>query len=183
MGVMNRRQLGEILVRTGLLSQARLDTLTANLTHSSASRLGPTLVDRGEVNDRDLARALSKELSVPLVSVADADPPRTTRALVPREVAERFCMAPIYVRREPGSATTLFVAIDDPTWEEALFTASIFAGMAVRPLVAPRSEIRAAIAQWYAGRPSDERTTIPATAVNETDLEELMILDARVAIR
>ncbi|MFO0653096.1 MAG: hypothetical protein U0326_43155, partial [Polyangiales bacterium] len=72
---MNRRHLGEILVRTGLLSQARLDALTANLTHSSASRLAATLVERGEVNDRDLARVIAQELSVPLVSVANADPP------------------------------------------------------------------------------------------------------------
>lgn len=179
-GVMNRRQLGEILVRAGLLTQAHLDALNAPPAHGGSQRLAVALLEHGVMTDRELARALSQELSVPLVALTQAEPPRATRALVPREIAERFCLAPVYVRRDVGAPPTLFVAIDDPTWEEALFTVSIFAGMAVRPLVAPRSEIRAAIARWYAGRALDDRTTIPATAMNENDLEELTALDARL---
>ena len=178
---MNRRYLSEILVRAGLVTQTRLDAFMAGPGRGSTQRLAAALVDGGVVSDRALARALSQELSLPLVDLSRADPSLGTRSLVPRDVAERFCVVPVYVRRETGKAPALFVALDDPTCEEALLTASIFAGMAVRPLIAPRSEVRAALARWYDGPSRDERPTLPAIAMNETDLDELLALDARTA--
>lgn len=178
---MNRRYLTEILVRSGLLTQARLDAFVATLGRGNTQRLSAALVERGEVSDRALARALSQELSLPLVDLARADPTLSTRSLVPRDVADRFCLVPVYVRRESNKAPALFVATDDPTWEEALLTTSIFSGMAVRPLIAPRNEVRAAITRWYDGRSREERPTLPAGAMNECDFDELLALDARTA--
>lgn len=178
---MSRNPVGEILVRAGLLSKTRLDEISAELPRSGPSRLVATLVDHNVVHDRDIARILSLELSVPWVSLAHADPPRSVSTLVPHDVAERHCMAPVYVRREPKGPPTLFVAIDDPTNEEALYTVAVFAGMAVRPVIAPRSEIRALIARWYQRTVPQERPTLPVVAMNESDLEELFVLDRRAA--
>ncbi len=169
---MTQKQLEELLMARGLITRARLDAALADLGRTPPPRrLSALLVDRGEVSARDLARLLSQELSVPWVSLARTEPSRSVRALVPRDVAERFCLAPVYVRRELTGPATLFVAIDDPTCEEALLTASVFAGMPVRPVVAPRDEIRAAIARWYHRRSADERPTIPAP--KSEDLDEL----------
>ena len=169
----NRNHLGEILVKAGLLSQAALDAFSAEHPSALAAPLATALIDRGLVDDRDLARALSQELSVPWVSLAKAEPGRSVLSLVPRDVAERHTLVPVYVRREGLAPPTLYVATVDPTREEGLYTVAVFAGMAVRPLIAPRSEIRAAISRWYYRRSADERPTLPALSVSDADIEDL----------
>ncbi len=165
-------------MKAGLLSQAALDAFSADQPGSLATPLATALLDRGLVDDRDLARALSQELSVPWVSLARAEPGRSVLSLVPRDVAERHTLVPVYVRREGLAPPTLYVATVDPTREEGLYTVAIFSGMAVRPLVAPRSEIRAAITRWYQRRSADERPTLPAVSVSEADLDDLRAFGA-----
>lgn len=165
-------------MKAGLLSQAALDALSAEHPSVTAAPLAMTLIDRGLVDDRDLARALAQELSVPWVSLAKAEPGRSVLSLVPRDVAERYTLVPVYVRREGLAPATLYVATVDPTREDGLYTVAVFAGMAVRPLIAPRSEIRAAIARWYHRRSADERPTLPALAVSDADVEDMRAFGA-----
>ena len=74
------------------------------LQKADGRRLGTLLVERGLVTETQLTQILSQQLSVPWVSLYHIDFSRQLLNLVPREVAEQYCLVPIYVRhvRRPG---------------------------------------------------------------------------------
>jgi len=172
---MDRHHLCEFLLGAGLVTRERLDDAVAEQRGAAAPvRLLALLVDRGAVDESPLTQALSRKLSIPWVRIEHNDVNSAVLALVPRDTAERFSLFPVYVRRETSGPPTLFVAMDDPTWEEALFTVSIVAGMPVRPLLATRSQVGAAIARHYAARDTG-RPTRPAVPIADND--DLIVIE------
>lgn len=139
-GAITREQLGDALAE-----QRRRGALPG--------RLVVILIERGDVTEGAVVRAVAQELCLPWVSMRHVDVSDTLTRLIPRRTAEEFCVMPVYVRRDNKGPLTLYLAMDDPTWEEALYTASVIAGMPVRPMVAARSELVAAIAEHYPQAP------------------------------
>ena len=114
-----RKRIGELLVEGGILSQSQLEqALFAQ--RKDGRKLGQLLVELGLVSETQLTQTLSRQLSVPWVSLYHVDFSRSLLNLVPREVAERFCLIPIFVRRVRKQGETLYVAMDDPTNEAAI---------------------------------------------------------------
>ncbi|MCC6645324.1 MAG: hypothetical protein IT374_07130 [Polyangiaceae bacterium] len=121
-------------------------------------RLGTLLVEAGLVNETQLTQILSQQLSAPWVSLYHIDFSRQLLNLVPRAVVEQFCLVPIYVRHVRKQGETLYVAMDDPSNEEALKVVAEAAGLPVRAMIAPPSDIRNAIRVYYGGG----RGTLPS---------------------
>jgi hypothetical protein len=131
-----------------MLSQQALDEVL-ELQKVDGRRLGTLLVERGLVNETQLTQILSHQLSVPWVALLHIEFSRQLLNLVPYEVAERFCLVPIYVRHVRGQGDTLYVAMDDPTNEEPLRECMTYSGLPVRAMIAPPSDIREAIRVCY----------------------------------
>lgn len=131
-----------------MLSQQALDEVL-ELQKTDGRRLGSLLVERGLVNETQLTQILSHQLSVPWVALLHIEFSRQLLNLVPYEVAERFCLVPIYVRHVRGQGDTLYVAMDDPTNEEPLRECMKHSGLPVRAMIAPPSDIREAIRVCY----------------------------------
>jgi hypothetical protein len=131
-----------------MLSQQALDDVL-ELQKTDGRRLGSLLVERGLVNETQLTQILSHQLSVPWVALLHIEFSRQLLNLVPYEVAERFCLVPIYVRHVRGQGDTLYVAMDDPTNEEPLRECMKHSGLPVRAMIAPPSDIREAIRVCY----------------------------------
>ncbi|MCA9628809.1 MAG: hypothetical protein KC766_14120 [Myxococcales bacterium] len=130
-------------------------------------RLGTLLVESGLVSETQVTQILSQQLSVPWVSLYHIDFSRQLLNLVPSQVVERFCLVPIFVRRVRGLGQTLYVAMDDPTDETALEQVRQFSGLPVRAMIAPPSDIRAAIRVYYgttAGAGEPDPMAVPTTA-------------------
>ncbi len=147
-----RSPLGQLLVDAGLLSP---DALAAVLQDQrrDGRRLGEILVARGLVSNAQLTQILSHQLALPWVSLAKVSVDPELLAHVPRELAARHMVVPVYVRHE-GARPVLYVATDDPTDEVALAECAAHARMDVRPMVAATDDLRAAIDAWYsAGAP------------------------------
>src|SRR6185369_6072303 len=119
---------------------------------------------------------LSHQLSVPWVSLLHVEFSRQLLNLVPHDVADRYCLVPIYVRHVRKQGDTLYVAMDDPTNEDGLSACREHAGLPVRAMIAPPLDIRNAIRVYYgsSGRPPEgtsaaaqevEITLAPARAV------------------
>jgi type IV pilus assembly protein PilB len=69
-------------------------------------------------------------------------------------------LIPIFVRRIRGYGDTLYLAMDDPSDELAKQEIEKFSGLPVRAMIAPPSDIRAAIAAYYgASEPPDSRSS------------------------
>lgn len=145
-----RVRLGELLVGAKIISPEQLQEVLA-LQRQDGRRLGALLVAGGYVSETQVTQILSQQLSVPWVSLHHIDFSRQLLNLVQRELAERHCLIPIYVRRSRYQRETLYIAMDDPTDVEARAEVELYAGLPVRPMIAPPSEIRAAIRVYYGG--------------------------------
>lgn len=163
---MSRLRLGQLLVDAHLITQQALDeVLTAQ--RADGRRLGTLLVERKLINETQLTQILSHQLAVPWVSLLHIEFSRQLLNLVPKEVAERYCLVPIYVRNVRGQGETLYVAMDDPSNDEALRECAQFSGLPVRAMIAPPSDIESAIRVYYRGSPTrgtQPRAAAPAPA-------------------
>lgn len=167
-----RLRLGQLLVDARLVAQDALDRIL-ELQRQDGRRLGTLLVERGLIDETQLTQILSHQLSVPWVSLLHIEFSRQLLNLVPHDVAERYCVVPIFVRHIRGQGDTLYVAMDDPSNEEALQACASFAGLSVRAMIAPPSDIRSAIRVYYGGgvpgaepvSPAKPEVAPPASAV------------------
>ena len=163
----SRVRLGELLVKSALLSQQQLDE-TLSLQSQDGRRLGTLLVETGLISETQVTQILSQQLSVPWVSLIHIDFSRELLELVPREVVVNYCLIPIYVRRVRGLGETLYVAMDDPTNSTALSEVSQYSGLQVRAMIAPPSDIRRAIQEHYGIPPREPPGSIRTRPMEET---------------
>jgi type IV pilus assembly protein PilB len=145
-----RVRLGELLVGAHILTREQLDQVLA-LQKTDGRKLGLLLVEHGLVTETQVTQILSQQLSVPWVSLYHIDFSRQLLDLVPQELADKHCLVPIFVRRVRGLGDTLYVAMDDPTDDVAQKAVAAFAGLPVRTMIAPPSDIRSAIRAYYGG--------------------------------
>jgi type IV pilus assembly protein PilB len=158
-----RPRIGELLIEARVITQDQLDqALSAKET--DGRKIGQILTEMGAVTETQLTQLLGRQLSVPWVSLYHIDFSRQLLNLVPRELAERYCVVPIYVRRVRKQGDTLYVAMDDPTNESALAEVGKSAALPVRPMIACPSDIRSAIRVYYGGALSDTDVTAPPPA-------------------
>jgi hypothetical protein len=147
-----RLPLGEILVAAGLITRDDLDSALADQA-ADRRRLGEILVARKLVTDTQVTQMLSHQLALPWVSLMKITPDPVLLALVPKALAERHHILPVYLRRTK-TQSTLYIATDDPTHDVALRECAQAAQMDVRPMVAASHDIRNAIDAWYGGGPA-----------------------------
>ena len=158
MVVAARLRIGELLVASKILSEEHLEE-ALKLPRAPGQRLGELLVSRGLVTETQLTQTLGQQLSVPWVSLYHVDFSRQLLNLVPHELADRYCLVPIFVRRVKRQ-DTLYVAMADPTNEAALQEVSRSAGLPARPMIGSPTDIQSAIRVYYgAGPDTPERET------------------------
>jgi type IV pilus assembly protein PilB len=162
-----RVRLGELLVEAQIVSRAQLEEILA-AQKRDGRRIGTMLVDAGLVTETQVTQILSQQLSVPWVSLYHIDFSRQLLNLVSHQLAEKFCLVPIFVRRVRGLGETLYVAMDDPSDEAAQREVGQWAGLPVRAMIAPPTDIRSAIRVYY-GVGKD--TASLSEAVAEVDAE------------
>lgn len=148
-----------------MLTQQKLDAALSE-PRPPGQRLGAYLVQQGLVSETQLTQILGQQLSVPWVSLYHIDFSRQLLNLVPRDVAEKYCLVPIYVRRVRKQGETLYVAMDDPTNEGALAEVTQHAGLPTQPMIAAPSDIRSAIRVYY----GEGETTAAPPPVSSADL-------------
>jgi type IV pilus assembly protein PilB len=162
-----RVRLGDLLVEAQIVSRAQLEEILV-AQKRDGRRIGTMLVEAGLVTETQVTQILSQQLSVPWVSLYHIDFSRQLLNLVSHQLAERYCLVPIFVRRVRGLGETLYVAMDDPSDEAAQREVSQWAGLPVRAMIAPPTDIRSAIRVYY-GVGKD--TASLSEAVAEVDAE------------
>lgn len=110
---------------------------------------------RWERRSELMARAEKLDLSGFESLVMD---PRATR-LIPREICEKHCLLPLYVRN-----ARLLLAMSNPADLDAITEAATFAGMHVEPVVAKKQLIELVI-RWNYRAPTGPAGQTPAAAL------------------
>ncbi|MBX3228297.1 MAG: hypothetical protein KIT84_06575 [Labilithrix sp.] len=164
-GVVSTRRvlLGELLVESKVITTEQLAEVLA-APRETGKKLGQVLLEKGWVTEAQLTQTLSLQLSVPWVSLYHIDFSRQLLNRVSRELAEMYCLIPIFVRHVRGLGETLYVAMDDPTNEAALQEVSRLANLPAKPMIASASDIRNAIRVYYgeAVPPAQAPIEVPA---------------------
>jgi type IV pilus assembly protein PilB len=158
-----RLRLGQLLVDAKLITEQALQGVL-DRQGGDGRRLGTLLVEGGFINETQLTQILSHQLSVPWVSLLHIEFSRQLLNLVPHDVADRFCLVPIYVRHVRKQGDTLYVAMDDPSNEDGLVACCDHSGLPVRAMIAPPQDIRNAIRVYYGSSKSPPAMTIASVA-------------------
>ncbi len=162
-----RVRLGDLLVEAQIITREQLEEVLARQA-SDGRRLGTLLVEAGLVSETQVTQVLSQQLAVPWVSLYHIDFSRQLLNLVPRALAARHGLVPIFVRRVRGLGETLYVAMEDPTHEQARLEVAQASGLHVRAMIAPPGDIRAAIRIYYGDK---QRSASLSEAQLEEELE------------
>jgi type IV pilus assembly protein PilB len=161
------KQLAEILIDMGLVTQEQLDQAQAEQT-ATGKRLGRILIDMGLVKEQDLVAALANQIGLRFVDLSDAAVDATASALLPEQVARKYRALPIGYEDEK-----LVVAMADPANLFALDDIRTITGMDVQPVVATAADIEAAIRKYSHFDESVETVVSEASAAAEDDVLEL----------
>jgi type IV pilus assembly protein PilB len=143
-----RHLIGELLVNAKIITREQLEEALAT-PRQPGKRIGQVLLERGWLSEAQLTQTLSLQLGVPWVSLYHIDFSRQLLNRVPREMAERFNLIPIFVRHVKGQGETLYIATDDPKNEAALGEVARAAQLPTRPMIAAPADIRSAIRVYY----------------------------------
>src|SRR5262245_41324682 len=140
---MERPRLGEILSRSGNLSETQLAEGLRE-QESSGERLGRCLLRLGHLSEERLLGALAEQLGLERVSLGRLKvPPEAARAL-PIEFVRRHAVIPLELRN--GS---LRIATCDPGDPKVIEDLRLLTGLEVEETLAGEREIREKIAECY----------------------------------
>jgi type IV pilus assembly protein PilB len=136
-------KLGEILIRQNLLTP---DQLKEAVEYQRRNNLGlsASLVMMGLVSEHQITSALSKQYAVPAIDFSTIEIDETVTRLVPREVAQKYCVVPIARR-----GATLTLAMADPANVYAMDDIKFVTGFSIEPVVASELSVRQAIERGY----------------------------------
>jgi type IV pilus assembly protein PilB len=137
------KQLGDILLDGGLVTQQQLTE--AYEEHQRAGRaLGRVLVEKGVLTESQLVAALAQQIGLKFVDLGDFPVDGAAIASVPPSVCRRYNALPIAY--EDGR---LLVAMSDPANVFAIDDIRSITGADVKPVVATKSDVTAAINRYH----------------------------------
>jgi type IV pilus assembly protein PilB len=153
-----RIRIGDLLVQTGVVTREAVEDAAGI---NNGERLGSLLMERGLVGEREVTRALSEQLHVPVVDLRDVWPEEAATALLDPADAHRYDMLPLLIN--DGAVT---IAVADP----------LDAGLLNVLRSLPVAEVRLAL-----GLPTLLRNrinqTYPALSAVHTDIEAFRVSD------
>jgi general secretion pathway protein E/type IV pilus assembly protein PilB len=133
----------EILRDVGLVTHE--DILQAKeLTKLGGVGLLDALIKSGKISDVDVSKALASQFGMDFIQLAEYRVPDEVIAMVPRHVAKRYKVVPVYKHD-----STLTVAIADPLDVDTVDSLRYILKMNVEPVVATKAEIDASLARYY----------------------------------
>ena len=138
-------KLGEILIRQNLLTPDQLRDAVEYQRHHNLG-LTASLVNIGVVSEQQITGALSKQYGVPSIDFSTVEIDENVTRLVPREVAQKYCVVPVSRR-----GATLTLAMADPANVYAMDDIKFVTGFTIEPVVASEVSVRQAIERGYGG--------------------------------
>jgi type IV pilus assembly protein PilB len=136
------KQLGQILLEEGLLTQEQLDRALEQHRNTPKS-LGRVLIDLGFIRERDLVKALAQQVGLDFVDLSEYPVEATATTLLPEQLARRYRALPI--AEHDGR---LLVAMSDPANVYALDDIRSVTGRDVQPVVATAQDVEQAINKY-----------------------------------
>jgi len=162
------KQLGDILLEGGLVSAQQLEVAYEEQERVGRA-LGRVLIEQGVLTEAQLVSALATQIGLRFVDLGDFAVDGSAIGRVPGAVCRRHSAMPIGF--EDGK---LLVAMADPANVFAMDDIRSLTGMDVKPVVATRGDVAAAIDRYYrADSDLDDLTSVLDSAEEEEDLSKV----------
>ncbi len=163
-----RQHLGELPVKAEVIAERELKEALEE-QRISGLRLGETPLEEGHVIETELARALSVQLGLTLVSLSRLRPTSEALNLLPEAAAKRLEVVPLSVMDN-----RIVVATAEPLDVLALDEVRMLTGMEVEVNIATASDIRRALESLYSvqGRIEEAMAEVAQTRVREPERKE-----------
>ena len=157
------KQLGDILLEGGLLTRDEL-TSAYEEQRSDGRTLGRVLVESGMLTESQLVAALATQVGLPYVDLSEHPVDGSAVGRVPGPVCRRHAAIPIGF-----DGSRLIVAMSDPANVFAVDDMRSISGMDVKPVVATRSDVLAAIDRYFRADSDLDDLSNALTAGNEPE--------------
>jgi general secretion pathway protein E len=177
---LSKERLEEVLVRIGLIDAGQMQEIS-KVARQGDKKIEEVLVEEGAISPRDLARALSIQLKVPLIDLKRHTISPEILKLIPEELARKYNVLPLDVI---GKSLALVMA--DTTDVVTIGDIAVVTKMRIEPMMGFPDEIREAIDRNYGGGGGggEELTVLEAPPEEELKPEQLLSEEAQApAIR
>ncbi|MCC7385643.1 MAG: hypothetical protein IT384_27590 [Deltaproteobacteria bacterium] len=142
-----RKNLADVLLNLGLIDRGEL-TRAQTMSKQTGGHLLRVLVDQGWVDEDRLTRALSSALGIEAVTPATMKIHERVLGMIPAKLAVKFRALPVAIKRA-GQNDFLYVALADPLDLEAIEELQRASHCLLQPLLAPPTQLDAAIVRVY----------------------------------
>ncbi|MDR1966253.1 MAG: Flp pilus assembly complex ATPase component TadA [Synergistaceae bacterium] len=137
-------KLGDLLVDAGAIAKSTLDAALEE-QKISRMRLGEILLKNGWLTEKQLAEALSRQLKLPLISLAKYKPSKEAINIIPETVAQRLEIVPLAIL----DSGKIAIAMSDPLNVIAMDELRMITNTEFDINVATASDVRRALMNFY----------------------------------
>lgn len=138
-----RPRLGEVLIKTGVISPEQLDT-ALNHQKQTGQRLGETLIQLNFATDETLRQALCVQFNIPFVDLDTVTLDSSLTRLINKSYASKHLVIPV---ARIGNALTL--AMDDPTYAAVVEELQAFTGLTINVVTSTQAKLLRAFTRQY----------------------------------
>lgn len=165
------KKLGNILISEGIITEKQLEE-AISLQEKKGGKLGEVLIELGYVNEEQIVIALSRQLSIPFVSLASGKLKPTAdqnlEELVPQEFAVKNIVLPL-----SRSLNSLTVVVYDPLDLILIDNLKKITGCEINLVVSTKTDILKAVEEFY-GKDKIFRDAIQAVGKDkEGEIKEI----------
>jgi len=164
----------EILRDFGLVNQEEISKARETATAQGIGVVD-ALIKEGYLTELDVTKALASQFGMDTVSLNDFAIPNDVIAMVPRQIARRYKIIPVYKHDN-----ILTVAIGDPMDLETIDNLRYILKVNVEPVVAPKAEIEAALSRYYGSADDMVESMLQEITEGEIDIETVKSTDRKI---
>ena len=141
-------RLGDLLVKSGAISQSQLDgALAIQSAAGKGKRLGEVLQEEGFITEKQLIDTLMSQLGVEFIDLNNYSIPSEMAQILPKNIAKKHNVVPIRVTR-----MDVYVAMADPLNFVAIEEVESVTRRRVIPLIAYSAAVERAVLNLYSNQ-------------------------------
>ena len=139
--------LGEMLVRSGAITQEQLQEALRQQKGGNKGRLGRVLISLGFITDETMRQALGTQLGVPFVDLERMRIDPALGRVINQSYARRHNLIPV-----SSIGRSLTVCMDDPTDQSVVSELGRLTGYSINVVTASHETIKEAFARLESGK-------------------------------
>jgi type IV pilus assembly protein PilB len=154
----------EILRDVGLITHDDLQKAKEVSKHENIG-IVEALIKMGRITQMDVSKALASQFGMDTINLAEYRVPDDVISLVPRHIARRYKIIPVYKHDN-----TLTVAISDPLDVDTVDSLRYILKMNVEPVVSSKTDIETSLTRYYGDADDTVENMLQEITEGEVDL-------------